>query len=399
MNTLEDRLRAALHAHAEDFSAQPDAWQQLNAKSLAGSGPRRVSRRSWPARFGIPAAAAAAVIAIVAGAAALTGGGPPSGSGASGSSSASPSVSGAPTPPSWLGGFTKQYPPLSAVVPVKVTVGGQASWTWVWSGRMKSHPGEGIQLCSATIGVNYGGGGCQPENVLAHQVALFPVDFGAIRIGISIRQVTSVTAQLPGGRKVPGMVASGRGFPYHVWAVSYPSADNAQILFRNRGGVEIGHLSVAGVDYSRPSKPRSGGIKLFGYPAGSLGPTAGTMTAYLLGGRLVGFWGSDIGPLLASVPVNGSQAIVNVGSTRLSGATVVEYFGCADQNVARVVLRLPDGRQYGAQTTAAWPGSGVRLWHFAVPAKAASFEPTRQVMLGYNAAGQIVWQKSLGESS
>ena len=123
------------------------------------------------------------------------------------------------------------------------------------------------------------------------------------------------------------------------------------------------------------------------------------MTAYLLGGRLVGFWGTDIGPLLASVPVNGSQAIVNVGGTRLSGATVVEYFGAAQQYVTRVVLRLPDGRQYGAETSAAWPGSGVRLWHFAVPVKAASFEPRQQVMLGYNAAGHIIWQKSLGESS
>ncbi len=79
-----------------------------------------------------------------------------------------------------------------------------------------------------------------------------------------------------------------------------------------------------------------------------------------------------------------------------SGAKVVEYFGYAHANMTRVALRLPDGRQYAAQTTAAWAGSGLRLWHFAVPIKAATFETRRQVLLGYGAAGQVVWQQALG---
>ena len=62
--------------------------------------------------------------------------------------------------------------------------------------------------------------------------------------------------------------------------------------------------------------------------------------------------------------------------------------------VARVVLKLADGRQYGAQTFAAWPGSGVRLWDFSVPGNLAFAGPHR-VMIGYNAAGQVVWQMPL----
>lgn len=43
------------------------------------------------------------------------------------------------------------------------------------------------------------------------------------------------------------------------------------------------------------------------------------------------------------------------------------FYGYAHENVRRVTLRL-GGEQYGAQTFAAWPGSGLRLWAFPVPA-------------------------------
>ena len=61
-------------------------------------------------------------------------------------------------------------------------------------------------------------------------------------------------------------------------------------------------------------------------------------------------------------------------------------------------LRAPDGKQYGAQTTAAWPGSGVRLWHFTMPIAAGKLAPSQLVMLGYNTAGHVVWQKPLSGS-
>jgi hypothetical protein len=75
---IEDRLRIALAAHAETFSASPDAWQHVQAKYA--SLPRHWRGRSglhaggWLARhrgFVIPAAAAAAVAAVALGATAL----------------------------------------------------------------------------------------------------------------------------------------------------------------------------------------------------------------------------------------------------------------------------------------------------------------------------------------
>jgi DNA-directed RNA polymerase specialized sigma24 family protein len=60
----------------------------------------------------------------------------------------------------------------------------------------------------------------------------------------------------------------------------------------------------------------------------------------------------------------------------------------------RVVRLRLGGKQYGAQTTAGWPGSGLRLWSFPVPASMLSSSGSR-VMLGYDAAGRVVWQKNL----
>jgi hypothetical protein len=72
--------------------------------------------------------------------------------------------------------------------------------------------------------------------------------------------------------------------------------------------------------------------------------------------------------------------------------TFVEFYGYAHQNVTRVVLKLADGRQYGAKTFAAWPGSGLRLWAFPVPASVASAALRQSVWVGYNTAGQVIWQ-------
>jgi hypothetical protein len=405
MNSVEDRLRDALRERAAHSPIDPDAWPRTVARSRR----RLVSAPMW-SRFMIPAAAAAAVVAIVAGTTVLTGhGGLRGGSGATGVSSvsppaSSPSASGAPAPPG-PGSYLMRYdPPLSAIVPIKLTTGRQTTWTFVWFGRLKSDPGEGIQLCTVTDGGDYyGGGGCTPVQLQEQQGFVEGSD--TIKLIVSDPQVTSVTALLPAGRSFSGLGAFGRGFPYKVWLVNFPTQDNATIVLRNAGGHVVKRMSITG-EYPPPAQPRSGGIALFRYPADAVATTAGTMTAYLLDGRLVGvdglvvgFWGSNSNSVISNVPASGPQTIVNLGGSWIRGATVVEYFGYAHQNVTRVVLRLADGRQYDAQTTVAWPGSGLRLWHFAVPVKAVSFEPAKQAMLGYDAAGQVVWDKSVRDSS
>jgi len=186
-------------------------------------------------------------------------------------------------------------PPVTAVVRVRLTVDGQATWMFVWFGYLKSDRAEGLVLCTVTYGDRYGGGGgCGPENVPARQVGYSNGPYGSITMGTSIRQVTAVSARLANGRTVPGVVVSGRGFPYKFWAVVRPASQDAQIIFRGASGAELGHLAMA-AQYPTPSRPHSGGIVAFRYPAGTQEATAGTMTAYLLDGRVIGSRGKVVG--------------------------------------------------------------------------------------------------------
>jgi hypothetical protein len=123
-----------------------------------------------------------------------------------------------PPPPGRNDYLMRQAPPVSAVVPVKLTMNGKATWTFVWFGYMKNARNEGIALCSVTDGGNYyGSGGCEAATVGEGKVAKSDGGAGSIRLGTVVRRATSVTAVLGDGRRVPGVLAFGRGFPYKVW--------------------------------------------------------------------------------------------------------------------------------------------------------------------------------------
>ena len=407
MNAVEDRLREALSERAAHSPIAPDAWERTVARSRRRRWTRvgAWSRTNVWSRVLIPAAAAAAVVAVVIGVTVLTGRlGQPAGPGRSPVASAAPT----PPPPPGRNDYSMQSaPPVTEVVRIKLIVDGQTTWTFVWFGYLKSDRAEGLVLCTVTDGDGYGGGGgCGPENVPARQVGYSTGPYGSITMGTSIKPVTSVSARLANGRTVPGVVVSGRGFPYKFWAVVRPADQDAQIIFRGAGGAELGHLAMAAV-YNTPSRPRRGGIVVFRLPADAKSPFTGTMTAYLFDGRgigirgkVVGFWDSNNGSLISNVAASGPPAVVNLGGDYGQHAQQAEFFGYAHQNVARVVLRLADGRQYGGQTFAAWPGSGLRLWAFAVPTRFLIAADQRQdVMTGYDAAGHVVWQQRLGASA
>jgi hypothetical protein len=394
MTTVEDRLRDALRERAAHCPIDPDAWQQTVART------RRADRSAGWLRFGIPAASAAVVVAIVVGVTALTGlGGLRGGSTATKGATPTASPSGMPAPPGPDSHEMQQAPPVTAVVPVKLIVGGQTTWTFVWFGYLKNDRAEGIVMCTVTDGAGYhGGGGCGPANVPAHQVAYRNGPCSSITMGTVLKQVTAVSARQADGRTVPGVVVSGRGFPYKFWAVVRHSAANNQIIFRGADGAELGQLPG---DWSYCTfRPHSGGITMFRYPADVDGPAPGRVDAYLLNGKvlnlngtIVVFFDSMNSPAIAGVPASGPPAVVtftvdNIGSPK---PWFVEFYGYAHKNVTRVMLKLPDGRQYGAQTFAAWPGSGLRLWAFPVPAGVA-FYSHKNVWVGYNAAGHVVWQ-------
>ena len=46
MNGLEERLREALRAHAEEFTAHPDAWRQLGVVGIDFPDPKNSGGRA-----------------------------------------------------------------------------------------------------------------------------------------------------------------------------------------------------------------------------------------------------------------------------------------------------------------------------------------------------------------
>jgi hypothetical protein len=199
--------------------------------------------------------------------------------------------------------------------------------------------------------------------------------------------VTSVTALLPGGRTVHGVVESVRGLPYKVWAVSYPVTSAARVVFGDAAGHQVTHLDMPG-DQPAPSRPSHGGIALFRYGND-------TLTAYRISGGRIGFWtGSD--SMWSDVPISESAlSAFETGSTRgPAGFTPDDWFGYAPTGTARVALRLADGRQFASRTIPGWPGSGVVFWGpLTLPARIAM--PADMIVITYDAAGHVLRQVPL----
>ncbi len=430
MNTVEDRVREALRTRAEDFTASPDAWPRIRARSSAGAAGRRrrgIPRRTWPARFMVPAAAAAAMVAVAVAAVAVSDAvgrpgtvrlAPP----APASASAPAGHAASATPPYSASGPAEQLllmdPPVSAVIGLKVRpiTAGQAdrveSYFWIgdvspryWTDQIA----QGPQLCTDTVNATNGQsqGFCSPlPKPSAAHPAVATGGGGAgsghpIIHGAAVQRVTSVTAVLPDGRSFPGTVATGRGFSVKVWTVGYPKVNGVRLVFRDASGAEVASLGTAASLGPLPvGQPGSGGLPVFRYP-GVQGNPAGTMKAYLIDGR-VAFWSLVTGGNISPVPAVGGPAvdglILPFDYSRQGGnfyPRLVEGFGYADADVASVTLHLPGGELVGTPTFAAWPGSGLRFWAASLPTKIQYGGQTIKVT-AYDAAGHAIGQYTLG---
>jgi hypothetical protein len=444
VNSTEERLREALRAQAEEFTAHPGAWRQLTARRRRRGGPRwRWSRLSGPAL--IPVAAAVAVMAVI-GAALLVVRGVSGGAGKTpetgvtatatqtarqASPSASPGPEQVPGGPGSgpAGEMLTADPPLSAIVQVRVPgiekkVHGQAMrvTSYFWLGRnnpatwsFQVNPGQ--QLCNDTVNDSGGGssGFCWPAPAPGpRHLATVTGSEGVqtdqtIMVGEAVSRVASVTAVLSDGRTYHGVVATGRGLPGVVWAVSYPWSagvpytKGAHLVFRDASGQQVTVLEPhAPVGPPQAAQPATGGVTLFSYPA-SHGEPAGSVQAYLIHGA-VGFWspiwgGTISQRLAAGAPVLGGLTepfgIASGGSFQQ-----LQALGYAHANVARIVLRA-GGRQLASVATmvAGWPGSSLRLWHVRLPLnpqQAASGQPTITAT-AYDAAGHVLGQVKLGQ--
>lgn len=430
LDSTEERLRAALRAHAEEFTAHPDAWPRLTARRRRRGGPRW-SQRPGPAL--IPLAAAAAVLAVIA-AAILVVHGVSGRAGDAPASGATPTPTATVQPPGGPGsGPAREMltadPPLSAVVHVRVPgiekkVHGQAEQvtSYFWLGR--NNPADwsfqvnpGLQLCNDTVNDSGGesSGFCWPAPApgpghLATVTGSEGVQTDqTIMVGEAVHRVASVTAVLPDGRTYHGVVATGRGLTGVVWAVSYPWSagvpytKDAHLVFRDASGKQVTALEPHAPNGPlQTAQPAAGGVALFSYPA-SNGEPAGVVRAYLVHGE-VGFWspiwGGAISQRLAADPPVLGGLIQPFGSEGGGTSAPMAALGYAHGDVARVVLRA-EGRQLASAATVAagWSGSGLRLWHARVPVNLLTATGRVAVTAtAYDAAGHVLGQVKLGQT-
>jgi hypothetical protein len=439
LNSTEERLREALRAHAEDFTAHPDAWRQLTARSRGRAGRRwRRFRLSGPAL--IPVAAAVAVLAVVAvallvvrGVSGGAGKTPETGVTATPTArqaapSASPGPDRVPGVSGPAGEMLATDPPLSAVVHVRVPgiekkSHGQTEQvtSYFWLGRNNPaawsfQVNPGLQLCNDTVNDSGGGssGFCWPAPApgpghLATVTGSQGVQTDqTIMVGEAVSRVASVTAVLSDGRVYHGVIATGRGLPGVVWAVSYPWSagvpytKGARLVFRDASGKQVTALEPhAPVGPPQTAQPAGGGVALFSYPA-SNGEPAGVVKAYLIHGE-VGFWsptwGGAISQRLAADPPALGGLTLPFGSEGGGIPSPLVALGYTQADVARVVLRA-DGRQLASAATAVagWPGSSLRLWHARLPLDAqAAGGPIAVTATAYDAAGHVLGQVKLGQ--
>jgi hypothetical protein len=429
MNTIEDRLREALRERAAQSPIDPDAWEQTRARSRAATGAR--GRRRWrrPDRFLIPAAAAAAVVAIVLGVTATvnsTRSAHPAPAVTKLRPAASPKGRKPPSGPF----FIDDYPPVSALLAFPVTAPGTGrtavAYAWlgytspdVWLDQL-----QGLKSCTD---VEYpsgnASGDCMPLPQLSAGDPARVTDstyMGAsngplVLQGLAVNRVASVTAVLPGGQVIPGLVKTGRGFPDKAWAVvapadeaTYKPVSGVRLVFRDASGAEVATLSTAVLKGPlQITQPSSGGIPVFTAPKTRAGDSS--VTAYLIDGY-VGFFLPEpragamgwMAPQLASgPPALAGLSVLLAGESGASPGMVIEAFGYTHADVARVVLRMGDGPPVSTSTLAAWPGSGLRLWAVPLWTGTESQGNGQQVVTatGYNAAGQAVAHVKLGQGA
>jgi hypothetical protein len=248
MTDLEDRVRDALLARAQEFTVSPDAWERTRARAGRRAIPWQagVRRRRWLTRF-TPLAAAAAVLVIGVGTAIVAETG---GLGGSPAPRATAKATPSPSPVGGRHGFRgaacdfpwvpKKIPVVGVQLSAKVTVNGVTTWWWRVPESMFPQAKTDLVVCQSDEA--HRGGGGWPESPLRQgQLVQASSPFSGLggatsMSGIAAGSVTSVEADLANGNVERGSVAYGAGFPYAVWWLAYPQGIGATIVFRDAAG-------------------------------------------------------------------------------------------------------------------------------------------------------------------
>lgn len=302
---VEDRLRAALHHRARDFTASPDAWQRTLARRGDPTTRLRTARaghRRWSGWIA-PLAAAAAVVAIAAGLLIARGPAAPRpvpGVSLTPSASAPPAPLGlspthGPTPkglrvppacsqatypppaysvttvtrssmPALATGWLQKAPAISGIVRVTVDYRGDRFTAYFWLTHHSGYPvaleSRVTSLPSAQVDrgtVRWSGGPVFLPEIPAGQAEQMMGNGGdrlvSYGLGLASSQVASVTMTagsrqpIPGlfggSTPVPGVVFSGPGFPSRLWMAVYPATPLYDtLILRDSAGATIGHGSM-----------------------------------------------------------------------------------------------------------------------------------------------------------
>jgi hypothetical protein len=366
-------------------------------------------------RFVAPVAAAAAVIAIVVAATTAVHLLPGS-TGTTGSASTGlPALGQGGPPPS---SFRVLDRPKGAILTFKLALGATKETAQLWLGYAnpaywQNRLSVGPQFCEYIGNAVGGEDGCTPLPQLGPG-HLAGVGFGnpggaapAVMAGVAARQVSSVTAVLPDGRTYQGTVSAGGGFAAKAWTVMYPAAARVRLEFRDAARQQVASLAATATAAPMLARPRSGGVTVFRYPASAGSAFSGSaVTAYLIDGR-VAFWAQDwFFAAISPTPANGAPAFGGVmwppDDYEPAAKPVVAVTGYAHADVARVVLRLRDGKQFpGKMIATSWRRSGLRLWSAALPEsiyspRSGTMAPV--IAIAYAVGGQVLGEVQLASN-
>ncbi|GGS52849.1 hypothetical protein GCM10010156_09440 [Planobispora rosea] len=379
MNELEDRLRAALEARAQTFTAASGAWLGVRER-------RRGARLRRVALLAVPAVAASLALVLGTG---LVGGGDGDGDGttvATFAEGAGPLLEQA----------LRRDPPAGEVL----TVPGGTGLSHVWFSAAPG--GRGSRLCALPAG--RGQGRAHWCNVLA---PLGPERFAALvggtgggfssgadltLYGVAADAVTAVTAVTEDGRSLPGAVLRREGVQAPVWVVRYP------------GAVKIAAFAFAderGRTLQRLERPPGRACHDDPAPRGSGLPLVDDVTVHLTGSGCVAVRRGD-----ATVGMADTHPHLTLGADLRQLAKEIRapvrvwggagqavpglWYGYTDEETARVELRI-GGERVSVSTAGGFPGQGVRVFGGRLPRGAEPFRDGA-VYVGFGADGAELWR-------
>ncbi|MFC4063253.1 hypothetical protein ACFOWE_33650, partial [Planomonospora corallina] len=275
----------------------------------------------------------------------------------------------------------------------------------VWYSR-GGKDGE-LRFCSARRTTAAAGllGSCVPAGPLGRAEAgriggrtgRFPGSSDVVVFGMARESVHSVTATVGDGRSVRGTVLRDRGLPAPIWMVRIPGG-----LAPEESAVRYDFADARGGRLQRLESPFDRGCVYDGAPNGTGVPLAGGVSAHLHEDNCLILWkgGAPVGAsnnparrtlgedLRAPRRIPDAPVSVWAGPGQ---AVAGAWYGYTDEETVRVELRVRGARRVSADTVAAFPGQGVRLFGGRLPDGA---DPHRDgaVYVGFGAGGEELWR-------